>query len=856
MPGTDEFDDAGEEWRKQFWGSDASAKADTTPKGDSANPADAEVPCFPMLAKEAFHGPVGEIVRTVAPHTESDPALLLVGGLAYFGNVLGRGPHTVVEGTSHSPNFDVLFVGETSKSRKGTGDGRLRQIFKIAAPAWCGYRIKSGLSSGEGLINEVRDPVIKMVKGEEKIVDEGVDDKRLLIVQSEFGGALNAMKREGSLLSAVLRDAWDGRDLATLVKQSPLRATNPHISVIGHVTKSELVYLLDQVSMANGLANRFMFCCVKRSKLLPFGGALDRGDVARLGAEIGHAIERAGEIGEVTWSRGSAQTLVFCDFETRKVGGCDLKVAGAWRYATEPTTEVLCFGYRIGGVDYSWSPTSNSPDPLERLAADRDVAFACFGGFEQAVWQKIMVERHGFPPIPTGRWIDLRATCSSLALPRSLDKALAALSLPIAKDKGGQRLVRSLSRPDRKTGLYPALTPAIVERVAAYNKLDILALEAIHKQGLGRLNAAEQAVWELDQKINGRGIAIDVEFVEAAKRIADQVMGEAVAEFTSLTRGVLPSQVQKIREWLRDNRCALPNLEAETVSEALETPNLPDNVRRVLEIRQITAAMSLKKLDAMLACVGPDGRARGLLQYHGATTGRWSGQLIQPHNFPRSTLEVDVDPEDLATAVKTGDPDALSHWGKPIDVLVSSLRCALTAADGATLTAGDFSMIEACVLLALAGQHDKCALIAQGVDVYRDMAATIYGLDRKTFMGVPEDQLSPEQTEQRRIGKNGVLSSGFGIGAEGFYRRFCRHVEGGKELAARIVAVYRNQWAPAVPLLWRDLERTARRAMLRPNMTATADCGVAYRLTTRVGLPCLICEPPGGKLLHYRQRSD
>jgi hypothetical protein len=300
-----------DDWRKLFGGNgDKPADHGPEPKGNGPDLAGGStVPDFPILAEKAFHGPIGEIVRTVAPHTESDPALLLVGGLTYFGNVLGRGPHTVVEGTSHSPNFDVLFVGETSKSRKGTGDGRLRQIFKIAAPAWCGCRIKSGLSSGEGLINEVRDPVIKMVKGEEKIVDEGVDDKRLLIVQSEFGGALNAMKREGSLLSTVLRDAWDGRDLATLVKQFPLRATNPHISVIGHVTKTELVYLLDQVSMANGLANRFMFCCVKRSKLLPFGGALDRAEVTRLGAEIGHAIERAGEIGEVTWSRGSAESL-------------------------------------------------------------------------------------------------------------------------------------------------------------------------------------------------------------------------------------------------------------------------------------------------------------------------------------------------------------------------------------------------------------------------------------------------------------------------------------------------------------------------------------------------------------------
>ena len=259
--------------------------------------------------------------------------------------------------------------------------------------------------------------------------------------------------------------------------------------------------------------------------------------------------------------------------------------------------------------------------------------FACFGGFEAAVWAKIMVERHGFPPIPTRRWIDLRATCCCLALPRSLDKALTALGLPIEKDKAGQRLVRSLSKPDRKTKAYPELTPEIVARVVEYNRIDILALEAMHKQGLSALPAPEQAVWELDQRINARGIAIDVDFVQAAKRIADQAMGEAIEEFARLTDGLSPHQVQKIRAWLRGRKWALPNLDSDTVSDALEL-DLPDDVRRVLEIRQIAAATSLKKLDAMLACVGADGRARGLLQYHGASTGRWSGQLIQPQNLP------------------------------------------------------------------------------------------------------------------------------------------------------------------------------------------------------------------------------
>ena len=160
------------------------------------------------------------------------------------------------------------------------------------------------------------------------------------------------------------------------------------------------------------------------------------------------------------------------------------------------------------------------------------------------------------------------------------------------------------------------------------------------------------------------------------------------------------------------------------------------------------------------------------------------------------------------------------------------------------------------MLLALAGQQDKCELIAQGVDVYRDMAATIYGLDRAAFMAIPEDDLSPDETEQRRIGKNGVLSCGYGIGAEGFYRRFCRHVEGGRELAARIVAVYRHQWAPTVPRLWRDLEQTARRAMLRPDTPAAVE--LRRRLSTddarRTALPGLRAAQRQTAAL--RQRPD
>ena len=145
------------------------------------------------------------------------------------------------------------------------------------------------------------------------------------------------------------------------------------------------------------------------------------------------------------------------------------------------------------------------------------------------------------------------------------------------------------------------------------------------------------------------------------------------------------------------------------------------------------------------------------------------------------------------------------------------------------------------MLLALAGQRDKCELIAQGVDVYRDMASTIYGLDRLAFMAIAEDDLSPEQSEQRRIGKNGVLSSGYGIGAESFYRRFCNH---GRRQGTRRPDCRRLSTPVGADgsRLWRDLEYSARRAMQQPGQPVVARCGVTYELTTRVGLPCLTCS--------------
>jgi DNA polymerase len=537
---------------------------------------------------------------------------------------------------------------------------------------------------------------------------------------------------------------------------------------------------------------------------------------------------------------GSPVTL---DFETRNTGGCKLKPAGAWRYAADQATEIVTLTWHFAGEYRLWTPTMGLCDPLASVAADPAIIFVSHAGFEQAIWRHVMAGRHGFPPIPIARWADTQAVCAYHALPLDLERALVALNLPVTKDIAGRRLVLSLSRPNRKTGDYPEVTLEKLDRVAQYNRVDVEGTVALD-HALGRLPRRERRVWELDQEINQRGVGIDLDFVRAAKKIADRLFSEAIEEFRNLT-DLSPTQVGRVREWLRENGTELDDLRAETIEKTLKIELSPE-ARRVLEIRSMVASTSLKKLAAILACTGSDGRARGLLQYHGATPGRWVGRLLQPQNFPRPTIS--ADPEELAAAVKTGDADALRKWGEPVEVLVSSLRHAITAQGDALLGAGDFETIEARIVLALAGQIDKVNLLADGADVYRDVAADIFGLDKTAFLAIDKKDLTPEQTEMRQVGKNTVLGCGFGLGWKGFRDRYCK---GDDTLARGIINTYRNAWAPRVPQLWYDLERAAIRAIQLPGTIVTAACGARYRLERKAGMPFLVCQLLNGTKIHY-----
>jgi hypothetical protein len=261
------------------------------------------------LNPAALYGLAGDVVRAIDPHTESDPAAVLASFLTAFGNVIGSDAHVVVGSTQHTARIFTALVGETARARKGDSWAAVRRLMVAAAPEWAAGAIQGGLSSGEGLISAVRDPVVQPDRktGATTVIDAGVADKRLLVIEPELARTLRVMRRDGSTLSSILRDAWDSGSLRVMTK-SQLRATGAHVSTVGHITVEELRRELDETSFGNGFANRFIWLAVKRSKALaepaPFAGPEVDALIERISSAIAFArnalvVERDEEAREV-----------------------------------------------------------------------------------------------------------------------------------------------------------------------------------------------------------------------------------------------------------------------------------------------------------------------------------------------------------------------------------------------------------------------------------------------------------------------------------------------------------------------------------------------------------------------------
>jgi hypothetical protein len=261
---------------------------------------------FPFLSADAFYGLAGHVVRKIYPHTEAHPAALLFQFLVAFGNLVGKSSFFRVGEDLHYTKLNVLLVGETSKGRKGTSLSYIRELLGRTDNSFNNC-IVDGVSTGEGIIFYVRDEVRKNVaikekgkiKGyEEEIVDRGAEEKRLMIMEPEFARLLRVMSREHSTLSSIIRQSYDTDQLRVMTVKS-YKATNTHISIIGHITAPELKKNLSEIDMANGFANRFLFAMTKRMKMMPEPSNLDQRDRNDLVYLLQKSVRHARTVGEV-----------------------------------------------------------------------------------------------------------------------------------------------------------------------------------------------------------------------------------------------------------------------------------------------------------------------------------------------------------------------------------------------------------------------------------------------------------------------------------------------------------------------------------------------------------------------------
>jgi hypothetical protein len=263
---------------------------------------------WPRLAPEALHGPAGRLVEAVSPFSEGDPVATLASVLVGFGNLVGGGPHAKVQHDRHPARLNVAIVGESGHSRKGLSLSAPRHVLAQLDPEWAQLRMRSGLSSGEGVIYHVRDAQTKqrqiiekgrVVDYQDVIEDHGEPDKRLFCLEPELAAMLKRMAGDTNSLSAVLRQAFDDMPLSTLTKNSPMTATGAHVSVLGHTTPDELRLHLSATETVNGFGNRFIYLLVRRAQVLPDGDPVPESRLTPIVSAMRSALARTRDVGQV-----------------------------------------------------------------------------------------------------------------------------------------------------------------------------------------------------------------------------------------------------------------------------------------------------------------------------------------------------------------------------------------------------------------------------------------------------------------------------------------------------------------------------------------------------------------------------
>lgn len=589
------------------------------------------------------------------------------------------------------------------------------------------------------------------------------------------------------------------------------------------------------------------------------------------------------------------------DFET--FSEAELNDVGAYRYANDPSTEILCVGMALDDkepvcLDKIWMEGTGDYYPgveecLDALSDPLVLIYAHNAQFEIAVSAALLEKTLGIPAPHHSRYRCTAAMARRAALPHALGKLSLALNLEFKKDNRGVALIRKFSVLQKKGKLagkriLPRDDVSAFQEFIEYNKQDVRAEREIHhrlSQGF-ELTGNALASFQLDIAINSRGLPVNLDGLRKAKALVDQETQNLAEEFFLLT-GFQHTQNVVFLPWLKERGYSGANLQAATIAGELEIEDDEDPLGEItyepgmtleaveaLRIKKQVSYASVKKIPAMLDCAGPhDNRIRGALIWHGPTTGRWSSVLVQVQNLKRPTI--DCTEEAYARICEGMDLEGIRLlFGPPIEVVSSCIRHFIHDTDTCEFCGGyefdanedhgmpcpacdgishytnkmldaDFSAIEARIVCWVAGQEDALEDYRNKVDRYVKMARVIYG--------IPVASIGLKSRE-RFVGKQCVLGCGFGMGPPKF-RGTCENLgyhDLPHGLEHKSVKVFRDTHKHVVSL-WYEVERVCKMAINRKGYCFKVRDKLEIFSVATAGMDFLFIRLPSGRKLAYPQ---